>query len=120
AHQADRREELHSLLQARAAVEKGERRRLAEAQEAVENWERRNARLEQTIEEASAQLRKELVSRGVTMREGADLQDGYDRYVGECRERARVARQAERRGELESLLEARRDVEEGVGQRQAE
>jgi DNA repair exonuclease SbcCD ATPase subunit len=74
-------------------------------------WQRRRDELNWSVSSAAGELRDALIARGVAMSAVSDLEEAVTRYTEECRARAAVARQAQRRSDLEARLAGRRAAE---------
>lgn len=98
------------------------RRLAAEADAAVTiearhaEWQRRRTELQAKESGAADALRTALWARGIAMAEGSDLEDAFESYTAGCQERAAVARQAERRGDIAAQLASRRAAEASAEQ----
>jgi len=84
--------------------------------EQTTQWERQRSTLSAAIDAARVALRDALVSRGIEV--GDDVQAASDFYASACADRARVAAEVARRGELESQLQQRINAEAMVKERQ--
>jgi exonuclease SbcC len=74
-------------------------------------WRRRRVELEASESAAAAALRAALAARGADTGENFALEEAVASYIQECRRRTAVARQAERRADLETQLVSRRAAE---------
>jgi exonuclease SbcC len=74
-------------------------------------WQSRASELAAAEEAASEALRSSLSARGISLGGDLDLEGAFRRYTQQCRDRAGVARQAERRADLETQLASRRVAE---------
>ena len=104
ASRAARRVDLEARLRERRAADST---RAAAVERGVE-WERRRGDLEAAVAVAVKQLRATLVARGTEVADQDDLDEGFQRYVQACRERAQQASRAARRVDLEARLRERR------------
>jgi DNA repair protein SbcC/Rad50 len=74
-------------------------------------WRRRQLALQSRVSLAADELRSALSMRGVRTAKYRDLEKAVARYTDECHERAALARQAERRRDIETQLMSRRAAE---------
>jgi ABC-type lipoprotein export system ATPase subunit len=68
------------------------------------------------LHEAEASLASQLVAHGTSVDDGADLEEGFERYVAACRARSAIARESSRAADLRAALDTRRDLERNAAQ----
>lgn len=78
-------------------------------------WQRRRTKLEANESGAADALRAALSVRGIAI-EGSDLEAAYESYTADCQDRAAIARQAERHGDIAAQLASRRAAEASAKQ----
>lgn len=83
------------------------------------DWQRRRVELGANEAGAADALRAALSERGIAVTEGSDLGESLESYTAGCKERAAVARQAERRADIAAQLASRRAAEASAEQDRA-
>jgi DNA repair protein SbcC/Rad50 len=79
-------------------------------------WRRRRAELEANEAAAADDLRAALSARGIAGTEDLDPEESFESYIFACKERATVAREADRRADIAAQVTSRRAAEVSAAQ----